>query len=313
MMKQASPLTLFGTQQASTTSPIEVLTRINLDDLVTAFGWENARLPGAIMRRIFIRPARKFAGQMVEYDDLVGRVGLHQASRDILNRYYINALAVHGQENIPARGPVLFLSNHPGMADTLSLFAAIPRVDLRIIAIHRPFLISLPQISQHLSYISDDSRERMRAVRQVTSHLRAGGAALTFPAGKIEPDPDVHTGAVESLDRWLDSSGIFMRFVPDLQIVPVLVSGVIWERTTHHWLTRFKRTRDDREKLAASLQLLAMLVRDARPTAVNIHFAKPITQSEVDPLDPACIHEKLMERMRCLLEQEGQREGHSTR
>ena len=285
-------------------SPIEVLTKINLDDLVSSFGFENARLPAAIVRRIFTRPARKFAGQMIEYDVLVGRVGLRRASREILQKYYIKDLCVHGQDNIPASGPVLFLSNHPGMGDTISLFAAIPRDDLRIIAIHRPFLVSLPNISKYLSYMSEDSGERMRAVRQITSHLRTGGSALTFPAGKIEPDPDVHTGALEALKDWMHSSGIFMRFVPDLQIVPVLVSGVIWKRAARHWLTRFKRSREDREKLAASLQLLAMVVRDARPTIVNIRFGKPITRNDVNPKDLSCVHEKLTERMSCLLEQE---------
>lgn len=283
-------------------SQLDTLTQINLDDLVSSFGWENLRLPAAILRRVFHRPARKFAGQIVEYDDLVGQVGLHEASCRTLQRRYIRDLCVHGCENIPASGPVLFLANHPGMADTISLFAAVPRADLRVIAQHRSFLASLPNITQHLFYISDDPGERMRAVRQVSRHLRAGGAALTFPAGNIEPDPDVHPGALESLNDWTDSSAIFLRFAPDLQIVPVLVSGVIWERTAHHWLTRFKRTRVEQEKLAAAMQLLAMVVRDKRPTTVHVRFAKPITREETGSVDPVCIHKKLMERMRCLIE-----------
>jgi hypothetical protein len=290
-------------------SQLEYLTQINLDDLVSSFGWQDRPVPAAVLRKLFIYPARKFGAQMIEYDMLVGSLGLHEASCKLLQRYYIQDLCVHGQENIPTHGPALFLSNHPGMADTISLFAAIPRDDLRIIAINRPFLVSLPNISQHLSFISDDPGERMRAVRQVAAHMRAGGAALTFPAGKIEPDPDVHLGAQDSLKHWTDSSGVFMRFAPDLQIVPVLVSGVIWKRTARHWLTRIKHGREDREKLAASMQLLAMVVRETRPTTVNVWFGKPVTRDEVDPRDPECIHEKLMERMHSLLEQENHRKG----
>jgi hypothetical protein len=293
------------------TSRLDALTRINLDDLVSSFGWQEHPLPAALVRRLFVRPAQKFAKQMVEYDDLTGRLGLHEASCEFLQRYYIRDLCVHGQENIPTQGPALFLSNHPGMADTISLFAAIPRADLRIIALDRPFLVSLPNIAKQLVYISDDPAKRMRAVRQVASHLRAGGATLTFPAGKIEPDPDVHTGAQEALKHWTDSSGIFMRFAPDLQIVPVLVSGVIWERTARHWLTRFKHSREDQEKIAASLQLLAMVARDARPTTVRVRFGKPITRGEVDPLDSDCIHEKVLERMCHLLEQESRHKSES--
>lgn len=290
-------------------SQLDTLTQLNLDDLVSSFGWENAPLPAALLRAIFARPARKFARQMVEYDTLVGQVGLSQASCRTLQRRYINDLQIHGCENIPSRGPALFLSNHPGMADTLSLFAAIHRTDLRVIALHRPFLASLSKVTSHLFYISDDASERMRAVRQVSAHLRAGGAVLTFPAGSIEPDPDVHTGALESLADWTDSSAIFLRFAPDTQIVPVLVSGVIWERTARHWLTRIKRTREEQEKLAAALQLLAMVVRDARPTSVRVRFGKPITRDEIGSTDTRCIHGKLMERMRCLIENKNNESG----
>lgn len=283
-------------------SSLDTLTQINLDDLVSSFGWQNQPVLAAILRKVFIGPAGKFARQMVEYDNLVGKMGLHEASRQFLQAHYIHDLRVHGRENIPANGPVLFLSNHPGMSDTVSLFAAIDRHDLRIIAMHRPFLASLVNITKQLSYISDDTSERMRAVRQIASHLRAGGAALTFPAGKIEPDPEVHDGALDSLNDWTDSSGVFLRFAPETKIVPVLVSSVIWERTTHHWLTRLKRTREEREKLAAAFQLLALVVREARPTTVHIRFGKPITLEEVGSTDSDCIHQVLMERMRGLIE-----------
>jgi hypothetical protein len=292
-------------------NPLDTLTQINLDDLVASFGWQDQPLLAAILRKLFIGPARKFARQVVAYDDLVGQVGLGDASCRLLQRHYIHDLRVYGREHIPADGPILFLSNHPGMSDTVSLFAAINRANLRIIAIHRPFLASLPNITKQLSYISDDTSERIRAVRQISSHLRAGGAALTFPAGQIEPDPDVYKGAVDSLQKWIDSSGVFLRFAPQTRIVPVLVSGVIWERTAHHWLTRLKRTREDRERLATALQLLAMVVRDARPTTVHVRFAKPITLDEVGSTDSDCIHEVLMERMRSLIECQRDGDGES--
>lgn len=304
---QVSPITIVGSQQTA----IDTLTQINLDDLVSSFGWQNYPLPAAILRLLFVQPARKFARQIVEYDSLVGRVGLYEASRNILQNHYIKDLRIHGREHIPASGPALFLSNHPGLADTVSLFTAIQRPDLRIIALHRPFLASLVNVTRHLFYISDDPGERMRAVRQVSAHLRAGGAVLTFPAGGIEPDPDVHPGALESLCDWTDSSAIFLRFAPDMQIVPVVVSGVVWERTAHHWLTRVKQTREDREKLATALQLLAMITRNARPTTVHVRFGKPITAAEVGSMETSCIHEELMERMRCLIEDQNDGDGES--
>ena len=204
-----------------------------------------------MLRRTFASPAQKFANQMVDFDNLVGQLGLAEAARTILQKSYVQDVRVHGHENIPHSESVLFLSNHPGMSDTLSLFAAINRADLKIIALHRPFLASLANTTRQLFFIDDDSSKRMNAVRQAASHLRNGGSALTFPAGEIEPDPLVYPGALDSLNKWTNSAGIFARFARDVRIAPVLVSGVIWERTAHYWLTRFKRTRIEREKPAA--------------------------------------------------------------
>jgi len=139
--------------------------------------------------------------------------------------------------------------------------------------------------------------------------LRNGGSALTFPAGAIEPDPLVYPGALDSLNNWTDSAGVFVRFARDVKIVPVLVSGVIWEKTANHWLTRLKRTRSEREKLAAALQLLAMIVRDAKPTTVHVQFTKPITLDEIGSTDSQAIHQVVIKRMRGSIEHTPEDEG----
>lgn len=290
-------------------SQLDTLTQINLDDLVSSFGWQGNPFLAALVRRGFVRPARKFARQMVEFDNLVGQTSLAEASRTNMQKLYVQDVHVHGRDHVPPTGPALFLSNHPGMADTISLFAAINRADLKIIALHRPFLVSLTNVTRDLFYISDDASERMRAVRGASAHLRNGGSALTFPAGSIEPDPLVYPGAFDSLTKWTDSAGVFLRLARDLRIVPVLVSGVIWERTARHWLARLKRTRLEREKLAAALQLLAIILRDARPTTVHVQFAKPITLDEVGSTDSDTIHAKVIERMRGLIHDKPKDEG----
>jgi hypothetical protein len=292
-----------------TSSQLENLTEINLNDLVSSFGWEGMPVLASVLKFLFAKPARKFASQIIEFDDSVGQHGLSKASREMLKKYYVKDVRVHGAENIPQGEPVLFLSSHPGMADTLSLFAAIGRTDLKIIAVHRPFLAALTNVTTHLFFLSDESVERMRAVKQTASYLRGGGSALTFPAGKIEPDLEVYPGAVDSLTGWTDSAGIFIRFAHDVKIVPVLVSGVIWDKAAHHWLTRIKRTGFEREKLAAALQLLAMITRDIKPTTVHVRFAKPITLSEVGSTDPQAVHKAVIERMRKLIECKPKEEG----
>jgi 1-acyl-sn-glycerol-3-phosphate acyltransferase len=283
-------------------SPLDTLTQINLDDLVTAFGWEKRPLLASLLSRTFTGPARRFAGQIVEFDRDAGQTNLAEASRRLMRKHYVKDVCVHGRENVPANGPVLFLSNHPGMTDTIGLFAAINRPDLKIIALHRPFLEALVNTTKQLFYIDDDPAKRLNAVRQVSAHLREGGSVLTFPAGEIEPDPEVYPGALDSLQSWTDSAGVFMRFARDTKIIPVLVSGAIWDKTAHHWIPRLKRTRLEREKLAAALQLLMLITRNARPNIVHARFARPISLNEVGSSNAQAIHQIVLDRMKELIE-----------
>lgn len=292
-------------------SQLDTLTRINLDDLVASFGWEGYPLLAALLRKTFRSPARKFAGQIVDFDNAVGRTNLAEASRMLMRKLYVRDVRVHGQEHLCTSGPVLFLSNHPGMADTISLFVTINRPDLKIIALHRPFLESMINTTNRLFFIDDDPARRVNAVRQVSNHLKCGGSVLTFPAGEIEPDPDVYPGALDSLKAWTDSASVFLRFARGTQIVPVLVSGVIWRKAAQHWILRLKRTRLEREKLAAALQLLALITHDARPNTVHVRFAKPITLDEVGSTGTQLIHQVVLRRMRCLIEQPALDDGAS--
>ena len=123
---------------------------------------------------------------MMEFDLAIKDRGLVQASRLTQNRF-VRDIRVFGLDHLPYSA-FLALSNHPGLTDTLSLFCALNRPDLKIIALDRPFLKTLPNMSVHLFYLQEDAASRISLVRQVATHLRTGGAVLTFPAGKIEPD-----------------------------------------------------------------------------------------------------------------------------
>jgi 1-acyl-sn-glycerol-3-phosphate acyltransferase len=282
-------------------SQLDALTQINLDDLVSSFGWEKQPIPAALIRRIFGQSAGKFARQIIGFDTAIGNIGLTAAARQFLQKYFVHDVHVFGREHIPADGPALILSNHPGLADNISLFAAINRADLKTIAVQRPFLTTLPNTAKHLFLLEDDPAKRITLIRQVSAYLRQGGAALICPAGEIEPDPEVYPGALDSLAKWSDSARVFMRFAPETKIVPVLVSGVIWKKTARHWLTRIKRTRFDRERLAAALQLLTMVAYDARPTTVKIRFAKPIILDDVGT-ETQAIHQAVIASMRGLIQ-----------
>jgi hypothetical protein len=280
--------------------PLTALTDINLDDLVSSIWWQSYPKLAKILRVMFHGAARKFARQMIEYDRLVAGIGLAGASRQVVRRY-VRDIRLYGGENIPAAGPILALSNHPGMTDTLCLFTALNRPDLRSIALDRPFLQSLPNISNHLFYIGEESSERMAAVRKTATHLRRNGAVLTFPAGKIEPDPDVYPGAAESLDEWTDSAGVFMRLTPETMIIPVLVRNVLWDKVVKNPITKLKKDRTEREKLGAAFQLMAHVMLDLHPLEVKVQVGQPLTLSEIGSIELPAIHAALLARMRALI------------
>lgn len=273
----------------------DTLTNINLDDLIASFGWQEKALLREFTRWAFQQPAREFARQMLSFDLEVGQDGLAIAGLNMLRRY-ARSLSVFGQENILS-GPVLFLSNHPGMVDTLALFSALDRSDLRVIAIDRPFLAALTNTSQYLDYLGDDPRSRIGLVRKVSAHLRSGGSVLTFPSGRIEPDPDVYPGAESALQDWTDSVEVFVRIAPQTMVVPVLVRGVIWAKTAHHPLTSLKRDQFDREKLAAALQLLAHVAMKKRPLDVVVQIGEPVVGAEVGKGRKRAVHQVVLERM----------------
>jgi len=290
-------------------SQLDLLTQINLDDLVSSFGWTDFPLLARLLRRLFYAPARTFAAHMAKFDHVVGTSGLPEASRLLLKKY-VRSLRVFGIENLPATSspatrhpsPFFALSNHPGMTDTLALFAALNRPDLKIIALDRPFLNALPNTEKQLFYVKDDPTSRMTLVRQVSAHLRAGGAALTFPAGRIEPDPDVYPGAVDSLDSWTDSVGVFLRMAPETAILPVLVRGVVRRKSARHPLLKTRKTKEEREKLTAALQLLAHVVFKQTDVHVRVQIGRPIYARDLSSTETQVIRQAVLAEMKRLIE-----------
>lgn len=251
---------------------LEELTRINSDDLLKAFGLAGVRRGRELLLRLCRRPALRLARQVTTCDAIVGDSGL-QAGGEWALRQFVRRSAVSGADQVPERGPVLIVANHPGLYDTVALFAAIPRDDLRILAATRPFLEQLPNVSRHLISIDEASNDRVRVVRAATRHLRAGGAVLLFPGGKIEPDPAVLPGAVAALGEWSGSIELFARLEPRLTVIPAIVSSVLSSAALRHPLVRLRRAEADRQLLAATLQIVFPGLQRG---SVRVDFGSPI-------------------------------------
>lgn len=294
---QTPSLALSRAPASGRSGQIATLTRVCADDLLSAFGLGGlqrgvARRPLELLSRVL---ARRLARQVATYDRVVGESGLGAGGAWALERM-TRHVEVEGRENLPREGPLLIAANHPGLGDSLALFATIPRTDLRVVAAERPLLEALPNTSRHLLTVAEASPGRFRLVRATTRHLRDGGAVLTFPGGRIEPDPTVLPGAVEALERWSASVDLFARLVPGLTVVPAIVSGVLSPAALRNPLTFLRRRREDREWLAATLQMMTPMLRNV---ITRVAFGPPV---RVEDLSGGVVNRAVQEEARCLIE-----------
>ena len=266
------PLGRLPTLSSEEEERLERLTRVCMDDVISAFGLDGVRRWRVVLESLSRWPARRLAYQVLTYDRIVGESGLGAGGAWALGKLSREA-RTESQDNVPREGPLLLVSNHPGLADAVALFAAMPRDDLRVIAADRPFLDALPNTSRHLLTLKDAPAGRSGVVREAARHLRGGATVLTFPGGRIEPDPAVLPGAVEALGFWSSSADLFARLTPGLAVVPVVVSGVISPSALRIPLTRLRRHKRDREWLAATLQ---MLIPALRNVDARVRFGRPI-------------------------------------
>jgi hypothetical protein len=235
------------------------LTWLNVADARSAFGLGD-RAPLRGLADVALRvPARRFARQLRALDAAVGESGL-RAGGGWICAQLCAGVELRGPAP-PARGPLLVVANHPGLLDAAALFSAIPRDDLRVLAIARPFLRALPHIAARLFAVGATPAARTAAVRAAARHLRAGGALLTFPAGRIEPDPLRAAGAAESVASWSASVDLLARLAGDVTVTTMIVGGVLSPAALGHPLVRLRRDEADRRWLAAIIQLMLPALR----------------------------------------------------
>lgn len=271
-------------------SPAALL-RVILTDVVRGVGLEGTRL--ASLAALAARPAAlAFRRTILDADAIAGSHGL-AAAADLLLARFSGPVTSTGTERLPATGPLLVVANHPGTVDTPALWRALEgRRDLRIVALDRPFAHQVPHVRASLLLLDKEAHSgRFVLLRTAAAHLREGGALLTFPAGEIEPDPAVRrTDARRSLAGWSRSPELLARLVPGLTVVPVSVAGVLSRRALDGPVPRLRRTVDDRELTAATLQIL-LRDRSIRP---SVRVGVPLTGSDDLTARLACSMDDLL-------------------
>lgn len=210
---------------------------------------------------VFGRAAERLAELSIELDHKVNQGGPAAGASWILS-HFVAGYESRGIEVIPESGPLVIAANHPSSYDALAISACINRPDYKIIIGDIPPYHYLPHICQHVIFSPPvkDTFGRMRVIREAIQHLKQGGALLIFPRGNVEPDPAFMPNPDLEFDQWSRSLEIFLRRVPQTRVLVTIVSGVISQAAMRHPITRFRKSRKDRQRLAYIYQIIRQML-----------------------------------------------------
>ena len=260
---------------------ISQLRRYITDEIFRALGMPPNGVPRKVLGPLVWPPANAFAKLSANFDYRVENEGVRSAAAWLL-KPFIRSLEVRGIDLVPAEGPLLIASNHPGTVDAASVVANLPREDLKIVASGIPFFREMPATWNCMVHSSLDTNDRMIVVRESIRHLRLGGALLIFPSGGIDPDPAVMKGADEVIDTWSPSIELLLRKVPEANLLISTVSGMISKRYINNPLTRLREKRRDRQRISEFLQVMhQMLLPNTLMLDSRVTFSPPVKYQEI--------------------------------
>jgi hypothetical protein len=98
----------------------------------------NIRWLRSLISPLVRNPVNHFSKLIVEFDTSIRDHGYVYASTQILKKL-AGEVAADGEELIPASGPLIIASNHPGTYDGLAIISKLPRDDFRLIVSGIPF------------------------------------------------------------------------------------------------------------------------------------------------------------------------------
>jgi len=218
-------------------------------------GWPQRALTAALRR-----PIDPIARLFSDIDATIGRDGIDAGFARLLTRFVVDP-RITGAGNLPADGPLIITSNHPGAYDVLMIGSTLGRRDLRIVTSTASLYHVMTNFHRHTIEVGTTPEGGMRAIRESVRHVRDGGALLIFPSGQVDPDPDVLPGAREALAIWRPGIEALVNLAPRAAVVQAIASGVLAPRWINNPLLRLQKVEWQRRKLAEMLQVVEQMVR----------------------------------------------------
>lgn len=255
----------------------DYLHRVALQGVLFILNLQDNRLSRWFVRRSFGHFFTNVIDVAVEFDCIIGAEGI-TAGCQYVALICGEPAAVHGLENLPAEGPLLLASNHPGIFDSMAILGQLPRSDLRVVAGGVPYLNEMPNARKHIFYTDHSPQASVQVLRKSVRHLRSGKCVLIFPTGLADPDPDHMDGARERIERWSGSVAVMMRQAPETMLVPVTVSGILSPKYLNHPAALIQPRVRFRQRVAEFFQLFRQFQRKGVPpmSRPRLTFGAPI-------------------------------------
>jgi 1-acyl-sn-glycerol-3-phosphate acyltransferase len=126
---------------------------------------------------------------------------------------------IEGLEQVPDKGPYIFMSNHQGSYD---IFALMGRLPFQFKWLSKKEIFSIPIIGWAMSaagYISIDregTRETVEAMNKAARKIQEGASVVIFPEGTRSAD-----GSIQPFKK----GGFTLAVKSKVPIVPIAISG----------------------------------------------------------------------------------------
>ena len=173
-----------------------------------------------------------------------------------------------GQENFPAAGPILLLSNHQSHLDPIAIASAAPR-RLRALARESLFVGPFAWLIRSLGAVPVGSAgATLSSLRATFRHLENGTAMLIFPEGTRTEDGEIAE---------LKAGFVALARRKNPVVLPMAIDGTFDAWSKHRWLPR--------------------------PRRIAIVFGQPISTANLEELSDDAFAATVAERMaKCLAE-----------
>ena len=263
------------------TPDISIVNEALFSQLMSVMGLKHPNWLTHSLYPIFHPPTQRMSGLLVELDRNIAINGWNSAVNQFL-RNLITDVHLMGEENIPNKGPLMVVCNHPAAYDVAILAASIHRDDLKIIASDIHVVQMLRNLSQHIIPVPYNIPSRLRTVRSTIQHLKNSGSILIFPRGNVEPDPAVSPGAEQYLSGWSPSIELFLRKVPQTISVVAIASGMLSSKWFENPLINIWKKYEQRQKVAEIFQIGAQLLTGKKPAITPaVSFSAPLTITDL--------------------------------